>query len=299
MASRIGIIGIGTMGSAIATRLMECGHTVILCNRTSDKLAPFVEKGAIAKTLPSEVAAAADVVILSLNSTSIVEQVVFGAAGIAEGGRPGQMIIDMSSIDPAATVEMAERLHASSGMTWVDSPLSGGANAALNGRMTLMMGGTEDDVFSAMAVLDDVAANMTRMGGIGSGQTTKLINQVLCACSFLAVAETTRLALDGGIDAALIPKALAGGRADSLILQEYMPKMAARDLSPTGRIDNMLKDLEAVQRYATPLGTPMPLTGLVTQLHRMLLDAGYGPADSAAYMKLFDLPAPANSLPTE
>ncbi len=101
-------------------------------------------------------------------------------------------------------------------------------------------------------------------------------------------AEATRLALDGGVDAARIPQALAGGRADSRILQEFMGKMAAFDLTPTGRIDNMLKDLEAVQRYAMALRTPMPLTGLVTDLHRMMVAAGIGPEDSAAYLKLFD-----------
>ena len=126
------------------------------------------------------------------------------------------------------------------------------------------------------------------MGASGAGQTTTLINQVLCACNFLSVAEATRLALDGGVEAHRIPAALAGGRADSRILQEFMPKMAAFDYSPTGRIDNMLKDLEAVQRYAMALRTPMPLTGLVTELHRIMVAAGIGAEDSAAYMKLFD-----------
>jgi 2-hydroxy-3-oxopropionate reductase len=114
------------------------------------------------------------------------------------------------------------------------------------------------------------------------------INQVLCACTFLAVAEATHLALAAGVDAARIPAALANGRADSRILQEFMPKMAAFDYTPTGRIDNMLKDLEAVQRAATRLRAAMPLTGLVTELHRILVAGGIGGEDSAAYMKLFD-----------
>ena len=140
----------------------------------------------------------------------------------------------------------------------------------------------------ARAVLTELATNITHMGPSGAGQTTKLINQVLCACNFLSVAEATRLALDGGVDAARIPSALAGGRADSRILQEFMAKMGRYDYSPTGRIDNMLKDLEAVQRYAMALRTPMPLTGLVTELHRMMVAAGLGPEDSTACMKLFD-----------
>ena len=165
----------------------------------------------------------------------------------------------MSSIDPQATAVMAARLEAETGMAWVDAPLSGGAPAAREGRLTLMLGGSVAAVERARAVLGELAANITHMGRSGAGQTTKLINQVLCACNFLAVAEATRLALDGKVDARKVPSALAGGRADSRILQEFMPKMAAFDYTPTGRIDNMLKDLEAVQRYAMALRTPMPL----------------------------------------
>ena len=180
------------------------------------------------------------------------------------------------------------RLRAETGMGWVDAPLSGGAPAATEGRLTLMMGGEADEVELAKQVLSAVAANMTHMGPSGAGQTTKLINQVLCACNFMAVAEATRLALDAGVDAERIPAALAGGRADSRILQEFMGKMARFDLTPTGRIDNMLKDLEATQRFSMGLRTPMPLTNLIADLHRMMVAAGIGHEDSAAYMKLFD-----------
>ncbi|WP_341992073.1 NAD(P)-dependent oxidoreductase [Azorhizobium sp. AG788] len=288
MTKPIGIIGVGVMGGAIATRLLARGHQLILRDMDPAKLAPLLAQGAVAAASVPELVGQVDVITTSLNTAEIVEVVVFGPEGIATAARAGQTLIDMSSIDPKATAAMAARLHAETGMDWVDSPLSGGAPAALEGRLTLMMGGSDAAVERARAVLSDVAANMTHMGPCGAGQTTKLINQVLCACNFLAVAEATRLALDGGVDAASIPKALAGGRADSRILQEFMGKMAARDLTPTGRIDNMLKDLEAVQRYAMALRTPMPLTGLVTDLHRMMVAAGIGPEDSAAYMKMFD-----------
>ncbi len=288
MTKPIGIIGVGVMGSAIATRLLARGRKLILRDMDPAKLEPLLAQGAVAAASVPELVGQVDVVITSLNTAEIVEAVVFGPDGIATAARAGQTLIDMSSIDPKATAAMAARLLEQTGMDWVDSPLSGGAPAALEGRLTLMMGGSDAAVERARGVLGDVAANMTHMGPCGAGQTTKLINQVLCACNFLAVAEATRLALDGGVDATSIPKALAGGRADSRILQEFMGKMAARDLTPTGRIDNMLKDLEAVQRYAMALRTPMPVTGLVTELHRMMVAAGIGPEDSAAYMKMFD-----------
>lgn len=285
---KIGLVGVGVMGTAIATRLLERGHELTVRDADPARLAPLVARGGRAAATGAELAREVDYVIASLNTADIVERVVFGPDGVAAGAGSGKLLIDMSSIDPKATAIMATRLEAETGMAWVDAPLSGGAPAALEGRLTLMLGGSVTAAERARAVLGELAANITHMGPSGAGQTTKLINQVLCACNFLAVAEATRLALDGKVDARKVPGALAGGRADSRILQEFMPKMAAFDYTPTGRIDNMLKDLEAVQRYAMALRTPMPLTGLVTELHRIMVAAGLGPEDSAACMKLFD-----------
>jgi 2-hydroxy-3-oxopropionate reductase len=284
----VGVIGIGVMGSAIAARLLAQGGEVHVHDRDPAKSAGLAAAGAVVHPTPASLTTAVDTVILSLNLAAIVEEVVFGAAGVAEAASADKLLIDMSSIDPDATADMARRLDEIGGMGWVDSPLSGGAPAALSGTLTLMLGGRDADVERARTILCHLAANMTHMGGQGAGQATKLINQVLCACTFLAVAEATNLALAAGVDAARIPAALANGRADSRILQEFMPKMAAFDETPTGRIDNMLKDLEAVQRVAARLRAPMPLTGLITELHRMLVAGGIGAEDSVAYMKLFD-----------
>ncbi|KTR06363.1 6-phosphogluconate dehydrogenase [Aureimonas ureilytica] len=286
--TRIGIVGVGVMGSAIAGRFLQTGHSVTVRDRDAEKTAPLAARGASVADSAEALMEASDVVILSLNTAEIVDAVVFGADGLAAHAREGVLLIDMSSTDPKATAAMAQRLRAETGMGWVDAPLSGGAPAATEGRLTLMMGGEAEEVERARHVLSAVAANMTHMGPSGAGQTTKLINQVLCACNFMAVAEATRLALDAGVDAERIPAALAGGRADSRILQEFMGKMARFDLTPTGRIDNMLKDLEATQRFSMGLRTPMPLTNLIADLHRMMVAAGIGHEDSAAYMKLFD-----------
>ena len=169
----------------------------------------------------------------------------------------------------------------------MDSPLSGGAPKALVGQLTLMAGGTEADVADAHRVLQHVASNYTHMGPSGAGQTTKLINQVLCGLNFLAVAEATQLALDAGVDAAKIPQALKGGRADSAILQEYMPRYVAKDYRRTGRIDNMVKDLNGAQDLARRTNTAMPLTAVCAEVHRMLTAAGLGGEDQAALMEFF------------
>jgi len=166
--------------------------------------------------------------------------------------------------------------------------LSGGAPKALIGELTLMAGGEAADVERAHNVLKHVASNYTHMGPSGAGQTTKLINQVLCGLGFLAVAEATQLALDAGVDAEKIPQALKGGRADSALLQEYLPRFATKDYRRTGRIDNMVKDLNAVNDLARQTGTSMPMTALCGEIHRMLTAAGLGGEDQAAVMEFFN-----------
>lgn len=284
----VSVVGNGIMGTAIAGRLIEVGYPVTVFDIDREKVAGLVKRGAMAADSASAAAAASNFVITSLNTAAIVRAAVFGPGGIAESGTKEKMLIDMSSIDPVATRETAVELREKTGMAWVDAPLSGGAPKAQIGQLTVMAGGTAEDVERARTVMDSLCANYTHMGPNGAGQTTKLVNQVLCALGFQAVAEAVRLAEAGGVDAARIPAALAGGRADSNILQEFGPKMAARDYTPTGRIDNMLKDLEAVQSFAASERLPLPLTGAITELHRLFVAAGIGPEDTAATMKFFE-----------
>ena len=255
----------------------------------ADKVAALVALGAVAAPTAAQAATQAGVVILSLNAARIVRAAVFGAQGVAEGAVPGSLIIDMSSIDPDSTRALAADA-AARGLDWVDSPLSGGIPKVALGQLTLMQGGTAAAVARAQKVLARVASNQTHMGPAGAGQTTKLINQVLCGLNFLAVAEATALAETAGVDVDKIPQALAGGRADSAILQEYMPRFAARDYRRTGRIDNMVKDLNSAQDLARASHTAMPLTAACAEVHRMLTAAGLGGEDQAALMEYFKGP---------
>lgn len=286
--STVAVIGAGLMGSAFTTRLIETGQRVHVFDLDRDKVAALEAKGAISAATVAEAVLAAEFVILSLNHASIVRAVVFGENGVASAASPDKLLIDMSSIDPADTAEMAARLKRETGMAWVDCPLSGGVPGALSGRLTIMAGGEVADFERARAVMQHLAANYTHMGPSGAGQTTKLINQLFCAVLFQAVAEAVKLAEAGGVDPAAVPAALAGGRADSRILQEFMAKFAARDYAPTGRIDNMLKDLDSVQAFALKTRTPLPMTGQVVEIHRLLVAAGLGARDSAEMMRLLD-----------
>lgn len=284
---RVAVIGVGIMGSAITRRLLECGHRVMLFDLDRAKVEALAAVGATAAASAAQATAESEFVITSLNSAAIVKAAVFGAAGVAEAGDATRLLIDMSSIDPPSTRAFATALQERCGMGWVDAPLSGGAPKALLGQLTVMAGGEEARVAQARRVMDSLCANYTHMGPSGAGQTTKLVNQLLCAIGFQAVAEAVRLAEAGGVDASRLAQALAGGRADSQILREFGPKMAARDLTPTGRIDNMLKDLEAVQAFSQSQRLPLPLTALVSELHRSFVAAGLGAEDTVALMHQF------------
>lgn len=286
--ARIAVIGAGIMGTAIATRLIETGHEIAVFDLDKEKVALLAAKGATPARSVEDAAAVAEFCILSLNHADIVRSVVFGAGGVAAAASPEKLLIDMSSIDPTETSSMASRLRLETGMGWMDCPLSGGVPGALSGSLTIMAGGSKADFEWARVVMQHLAANYTLMGGTGAGQTTKLINQLFCAVLFQAVAESVKLAEAGGVDPAMLPAALAGGRADSRILQEFMTKFAARDFSPTGRIDNMLKDLDSLQAFALKTRTPLPMTSVVTEIHRLLCAAGLGPRDSAEMMRLLD-----------
>lgn len=289
MSENVALIGAGAMGGAIGTRLLETGNRLCVFDLDKEKVDALVAKGAVAASSAADAARQSDFVITSLNSARIVDIAVFGDSGVAAGAKDGTLVIDMSSIDPEATKALAEKASAS-GIRWVDSPLSGGAPKALIGELTLMAGGAEQDVKDAHKVLRHVSSNYTHMGPSGAGQTTKLINQVLCGLGFLAVAEATQLALDAGVDAAKIPTALKGGRADSALLQEYMPRYVERDYRRTGRIDNMVKDLNGALDLARINNTAMPLTSLCAEIHRMLTAAGLGGEDEAALMEFFKGP---------
>ena len=286
MSERIGLVGAGVMGGAIGTRLLETGNALTVFDIIPEKVAALVERGATGARTAAEAARGNEFVITSLNSSYVVGQAAFGKDGIADGAAKRTLIIDMSSIKPEATREFAN-LASERGLAWVDSPLSGGAPKALTGDLTLMAGGAAADVERAHRVLRHVASNYTHMGTAGAGQTTKLINQVLCGLGFLAVAEATQLALDAGVDAQKIPQALKGGRADSALLQEYLPRFATKDYRRTGRIDNMVKDLNAVNDLARQTGTSMPMTALCAEIHRMLTAAGLGGEDQAVVMEFF------------
>lgn len=284
---RVAVVGIGVMGSSIAARLIDTGNEVVVFDVDQDRVAHLAERGAEAASSPAEATRMVDYVVLSLNTAEIVEAAVFGVDGIAAAGSADKLLIDMSSISPQATAEMAGRLDDLTGMGWSDNPLSGGTPAADKGALTIMAGGTVENFDRAGAVMAHLAANRTHMGPVGAGQATKLINQMLVGNGFATLMECAELANRSGVEPSKIAGALAGGRADSVILREFFLKMASRDYSPTGRIDNMLKDLNGAQQFARRAGVDTPLLDANVVLHQWLVANGHGGSDTAAMMEFF------------
>lgn len=284
---RIGLIGAGIMGTAIGGRLLSCELHLTVCDRDPDKVAALVAKGAHAASSAREVAAVTDIIILSLNTASIVRNVIFGTDGVAAGSRPSTLIIDMSSIDPESTRRLADDLEALDAGHWLDCPLSGGAPGASTGTLTVMAGGSEEDFEHARSVMRHLTANFTLMGPVGAGQATKMVNQILCGIAFQAIAEATILAERGGVAVERIPHALRGGRADSRILQEFMTKMAQRDYTPTGRLQNMVKDLSAALETASETNLYLPLTQITADIHERFSQEGYDDGDNCVLMEQF------------
>jgi 3-hydroxyisobutyrate dehydrogenase-like beta-hydroxyacid dehydrogenase len=285
-APAAGVVGLGVMGCAIARRLLHrlgAVHVTDLRPQARDELEA---DGATAHADAAGVAAASEIVLLSLNTAAIVERAVFGDGGVVDGAREGLLIVDMSSIDPNSARDFARRAH-ERGLRWVDAPLSGGAPGAAAGTLSLMLGGTEADVARARSVLDHLATAVTHLGDHGAGQLVKLLNQIVVGCEFAAIAECAALSRAAGLDPTVVSAALQGGRADSAVLREFFVKFATLDLTPTGRVSNMVKDLETAREYARSAGVPLPATTTASELHRWLQAHGHGDADNAALMHYY------------
>ncbi len=284
----IGFIGVGLMGRPMVLRLIDAGFKVVVWGRNRTKLAPVLDAGAHWAETAADATRRAGIVLTCLSDTAAVDAVVFGPAGIAAGGGGDKLLVDLSSIRPDATREMAARLaELCGGMGWVDAPVSGGVVGAESGTLVMMAGGDEADLARAMPVLHHLTQRVTHMGPVGAGQTTKLINQLLVGCTVAVVAEATRLALDAGIDVAKVPPALAGGRADSRPLQEWMPRMAAGDGTVESHLRTMLKDLDTVLDLARRTDTALPMTATSAEIHRVMAARGYAEADGTAIFKYF------------
>lgn len=283
---KLGFIGIGLMGKPMTLRLLAAGYTVAVWNRSKDKLVPVTAKGAVAKDSPAEVARFADIVMMCVTDQNSVKEVLFGAGGVAEGAAEGKIVIDFSSIAPSAARNYAAKLEAL-GMGYIDAPVSGGTVGAEEGTLAIMAGGKSEHIEFVRPLIAELASRFTRMGGPGTGQVTKLANQVIVASLFPVIAEAMRLAEAAGVDAAKLPEALRGGFADSKPLQVFGPRMASRAYEPAlGTSNVMLKDLMNAVTLAEEAGVPLPMARAAVERYRLLAAEGKGEVEPSAFIDL-------------
>ncbi len=254
--TRIGWIGTGLMGAPMAANLLRAGHAVMVWNRTRSKAQPLLDHGALWAASPAELAGWSEVVMASLTDAQALDEALFGS-GAHAAMLPGTLVIDFSSITPDRAREHARRL-AQSGIDHLDAPVSGGTRGAAGASLAIMVGGTAETFARARPLLS-VLGRPTHVGASGAGQIAKLANQVIVAVTIGAVAEALTLAARAGADPAAVRSALAGGFADSRILQEHGARMLADDVVPGGTVRNQVKDLDAATGLARACGLELPL----------------------------------------
>lgn len=284
---KIGFCGLGRMGVPMVRRLLQAGHEVHVWNRSPGPLGEIRSAGAQVCATPRELGDRCAWVALCLFDAAAVRDVVFGAEGLAQAGAL-ELLIDHSSIPPAETCEFADRLARANGAVWLDAPVSGGTGGAAAGTLAIMAGGPADACARATPLLMAYASRVTHMGPTGCGQVTKLCNQTIVTTTVAAIAESIALARDAGVNAARLNEALAGGWADSALLQIFVPRMTQAPGPAQATLDTMLKDLDAVAALARAQGTAMPVATATGQSYRLASRQGLGAEDASQLIQLYE-----------
>ena len=284
---KFGYVGIGLMGLPMTKHLLSKGHSVVAYDIVPAQTEAARAAGAKAADSPAAACAGAEAVLLNLPTNEAVEEAVFGARGVASAVKPPQLVVDFSTVKVDNGKRFSEMLKSKAGCAWIDAPVSGGPPAAANGSLTIMAGGDQADIERLAPLWKDVAARFTHMGPVGAGLAAKMINQLIVGCGNAVMAEACLLAEVAGIDAARIPACLAGGHADSTLLQQIYPRMAGRDFAPRGYARQMLKDLEMVNELAAKLHAPLPMMAEALSLYRLLVHLGHSEVDTSGVFKLY------------
>jgi len=287
MAETVGLIGLGIMGRGMAHNLLQAGFDLTVWNRTAARMEALLEEGAEAAASPADLAARCDVIITCVSDTPDVEEVILGPDGVIHGVKPGALVIDMSTISPQTTREIATRL-AEKEAHMLDAPISGGSEGAANGTLSIMVGGDAEQVQRAMPAFEAMGKAITHVGPSGAGQTVKLVNQILVVINMWGVSEALLFAQAGGLDLQKTLDAVTQGAAGSWMLSNRGPQVAQRDWRPGFTIDLQQKDLRLVLEAADQMGVPAVGTATVFNLYRTLQAQGLGTEGNHALVKALE-----------
>ena len=278
---RVGFVGLGTMGGAMAANVARAGFEVTAWNRTAGRASELGELGVTIVDSPSAVASASDVIVTIVSDTPDVEAVLFGPDGVAAGAASGALVVDMSTISPSATRDFAARL-AEQGVAMLDAPVSGGSEGAKKGTLTIFVGGDAADLERARPALEAMGTTITLVGPIGSGQAVKAVNQVILAGTYLGVAEGIVLAIKAGLDVEQVVVALSGGAAQSWVLANRSGRMLENDYPLGFKVALHRKDLGIALQLARETGTSLPISALCEQIEAGLIGKGHADDDMSA-----------------
>jgi len=278
---KIAFIGLGTMGIGMSLNILKAGHEVTVHNRTRQKEEAVAKEGATRAESPKEAASGAEIIVTIVSDTPDVEEVVLGANGVIHGAPQGAIVIDMSTISPAATRQMAEELSKKS-IKMLDAPVSGGPEGAQNGTLAIMVGGDAADFKKALPILDIMGKTVTHVGPIGAGQITKAINQIIISGTYLSVAEGLTLGIKAGLDMKKVIAAISGGAASSWVLHNRGINVVNNTYPVGFRVKLHHKDLGIALDTGRDLNVTLPAAALVAQILNGLIARGYGDDDVSA-----------------
>jgi 3-hydroxyisobutyrate dehydrogenase len=278
---RVGFVGLGTMGGAMAANVARAGFEVAAWNRTPGRAVELAGLGVRLEPSAAAAAAGSELVVTIVSDTPDVEAVLFGEGGVSSGAPPGSLVVDMSTISPSATRDFAARL-AAGGVAMLDAPVSGGSEGARKGTLSIFVGGSAADLERARPVLETMGTTITHVGPIGSGQAAKAVNQVILAGGYLGVAEGIVLALKAGLDVERLVAALSGGAAQSWVLANRSGRMVANDYPLGFKVSLHRKDLGIALQLARETGVTLPISALVEAIEAGLVGQGHGDDDVSA-----------------
>lgn len=284
---RVGFIGLGIMGQPMAMNIARAGYRLTVYNRTRAKTEPLRAMGAYVAESPREVAERSDVVIAMLTDGPDVEKILFGERGVVEGSRPGMVFIDMGTNSPDYARSFAERLSRY-GVEFLDAPVTGGQKGAIEGTLTIMVGGRYETFKKVEPILRTMGKTIVYVGETGSGQLMKLLNQIVVAINMVALVEAMALARKAGVDFEKLYQVLSSGAANSFTVQYYMPKIMKKDLEPGFRASHLKKDLRYALELAAKHSVPLPLASLALQLYSAMESIGLGEKGTHALIKLYE-----------
>jgi len=287
MAQVVGFIGLGIMGRPMARNLLKAGYPLLVHSRSQGPVQALVGAGAKAANSPKDVASQVEVLITMLPNSPDVEMVALGQSGIIEGARPGLLLLDMSTISPLVSQKVGKALQ-SKGVRMLDAPVSGGEKGAIEGALSIMVGGEKSDFDAALPVFQALGKTITHLGPLGAGGFTKLANQVIVAVNLTALGEALTLARKAGLDRSLTLKALGGGLAGSKCLEQKTPNYLSGTYNPGFKIDLHFKDLGLIMESSRALGVPLPCTAVVQELFNALRVKGRGGLDHSGVITLLE-----------